>query len=159
MAGVGDGLAEMFAVMPADQEEGAANRGVLPEHFQRIIQIGIFDGQNRAAEMREGVLEGLHGFGFVAALTLKILGSTPAGRRGAECAGDAVIGGGDVRVDFADRADAFRGAPGIFFGGNGFGEAGVALLVVGDFGEEFATRAGDGRGSSGGRFVLSRGAV
>jgi hypothetical protein len=62
-----------------------------------------------------------------------------------------------VGVDFADGADAFGGAPGIFFGGHGFGEASVALLVVGDFGEEFAADAGDG--GSGGGLILSRGAM
>src|SRR5258708_23552984 len=55
----------MLAVMSADEEKCAANGGVLPEHFQRIIEIGILDGENRAAEMGEGIFEGLHGFGFV----------------------------------------------------------------------------------------------
>ena len=58
MAGVGDGLAEMLAVMSADEEKRAANGGVLPEQFQRIIQIGILDGENRSAEMSEGIFEG-----------------------------------------------------------------------------------------------------
>jgi len=64
-----------------------------------------------------------------------------------------------VRVDFTDRADAFGGAPGIFFGGNGCGELSVALLVEGNFGEEFAASAGDSRSCRGSRLVLSCGAM
>jgi len=121
----------------------------LPEHFQRIIEIGILDGENRGAEMGEGIFEGLNGFGFVGGAGVDGFGVDAGGRGSAEGASDAVIGGGDVGVDFADGADTFGGAPGIFFGGDGFGEAGVALLVEGEFGEEFTARAGDG-GSSGG---------
>jgi hypothetical protein len=158
LAGIRYGLAEMFAKMSGDEKEGAANGGVLAKHFLRVVQVRIFDGKNRAPEVREGVFESLKGHGFIASGGVDGFGVDACGQRGAERAGNAVIGGGDVRVNFADRADAFRGAPGIFFGGNGFGEAGVALLIVGDFGEEFAARAGDS-GSSSGRLVLSGGAV
>ena len=150
LAGVGDGLAEMLAVMSADEEKRAANGGILPEQFQRIIEIGILDGENRAAEMGEGIFEGLHGFGFVGGAGVDGFGVDAGGRGSAEGASDAVIGGGDVGVDFADGADTFGGAPGIFFGGDGFGEAGVALLVAGELGEEFTAFTGDGGISGGG---------
>jgi hypothetical protein len=158
LASVGDGLAEMFAGMSRDHEEGAADGGVLAKHFLRVVQVRVLDGENRAAEMGEGILEGLQGFGFVGGVGVDGFGVDAGGRRSAERASDAIIRSGDVRVDFADGADAFGRSPGIFFGGDGFGEAGVALLEVGDFGEEFAARAGDGGSSSGGSgLVLSRG--
>jgi len=88
----------MLAVMSADEEKCAANGGVLPEHFQRIIEIGILDGENRAAEMGEGIFEGLNGFGFVCGAGVDGFGVDAGGRGSAEGASDAVIGGGDVGV-------------------------------------------------------------
>src|SRR5258708_24463609 len=107
----------MLAVMSADEEKRASNGGVLPEQFQRIIEIGILDGENRTAEMGEGIFEGLHGFGFVGGAGVDGLGVDAGGRGSAEAASDAVIGGGDVGVDVTDGADNFRGAPGIIFCG------------------------------------------
>jgi hypothetical protein len=144
LAGVGDGLAEVFAEMAGDEKKGAADGGVLAKHFLRVVQVGVLDGENGGAEMREGVLQSLQSFGFVAGSGVDGLRVDAGGQRRAERAGYAVIGGGDVGVDFADRTDTFAGAPGIFFGGDGFGEAGVTLFVIDDLREEFGAGAGDG---------------
>ena len=53
MPGVGDGLAEVFAKMSGDEKEGAAHGRVLAKHFLRVVQVGVLDGENGAAEMRE----------------------------------------------------------------------------------------------------------
>jgi len=58
LAGVGDGLAEMFAEVAGDHEEGAANGSVLAKQFLRVVEVSVFDGKNGAAEMGERVLEG-----------------------------------------------------------------------------------------------------
>ena len=154
LAGVGDGLAEMLAEVAGDHEEGAADGSVLAKQFLRVVEVGVFDGENGAAEMGERVLEDFQDFCFVTGDGVDGFGVDAGGRRSAERASDAVIGGGDVRVDFTDRADAFGGAPGIFFGGNGCGELGVALLVEGNFGEEFTASAGDSRSCRGSGLVL-----
>src|SRR6267142_6588781 len=93
LAGVGDGLAKVFAEMSGGEKEGAADGGVLAKHFQRVVQVGVLDGENCSAEMREGVFEGLNGLRLIACGGIDSFGVEAGGQRRAEYFGNAVIGG------------------------------------------------------------------
>jgi len=58
LAGVRDGLAEMLAVMSADEEKRARTWCLARKKtFSADYEIGILDGENRAPEMGEGIFE------------------------------------------------------------------------------------------------------
>src|ERR1700687_2509522 len=64
-ARVGDGLAEVFAIVPCDHDEGTAQCCLTVEHFLRLVRVRIAEGENGAAKMREGILQGFDEFRLV----------------------------------------------------------------------------------------------
>src|SRR5260370_702316 len=63
---VGDGLTEVLAEVSGDDDEGTAQGGLPAEHFLWLVGIGVVEGDNGTAEMREGILQGLKHLRFVA---------------------------------------------------------------------------------------------
>src|SRR6266850_1024940 len=114
-ARVGNGLAEMLAKMSRNHEEGSAQGGLTVEHLLRFVGIGVVEGDDGIAEVREGILHSLKDFRFVTR---------------------------EAREDFADRSNALGRTPSVFLRRHGLGKAHVALLVVGDLFQEFGAQAG-----------------
>src|SRR5260370_571568 len=56
-ARVGDGLAEVLAKMSRDHEEGTAQGGLPVEHLLWLTGIGVVEGHEGIAEMRERILQ------------------------------------------------------------------------------------------------------
>src|SRR6266571_7336232 len=64
-ARVRDGLAEVLSKVSRDHDERAAQRGLTVEHFLRFVGIGVVEGGDGAAKMREGIFQRLQHFCFV----------------------------------------------------------------------------------------------
>src|ERR1700686_2067595 len=131
-ASVGDGLAEMFAKVTGDGDEGTTQGGLAIEHFLRLVGISVVEGDDGIAEMREGIFHSLEDFRFVTREARDGLEIDVCRWGGAQCPGNAIICRRNVGEDFADRANALGGTPSVFLDRHGFGKARVALLVVGD---------------------------
>src|SRR2546421_11504980 len=122
-ARIGDGLAEMLAKVPGDGDEGTAHGGLTVEHFLRLVGIGVVEGDDGIAEMRERILQGLKGFRFVARGGRDGLGIETSRWGGTECPGNAIVRRGDVRKHFAYGANALGRTPSVLLGGAGLGHA------------------------------------
>src|SRR6266478_4669193 len=108
-ARVGDGLAEMLAKMSRNHEEGPAQGGLTVEHLLRFVGIGVVEGDDGIAEMREGILHSLKDFRFVTREARDGLEIEACRRDGPQCPGNALICRGNVGEDFADRSNALAG--------------------------------------------------
>src|SRR2546427_6045197 len=108
-APVGHGLAEMLAKMSRNHEEGSAQGGLTVEHLLRFVGIGVVEGGDDIAKMREGILHSLKDFRFVTREARDGLEIEACRRDGPQCPGNALICRGNVGEDFADRSNALAG--------------------------------------------------
>lgn len=118
-AGVGDELAHVFVVVDEDAEEDVFGWGVLAEELHLFLEVGGgvrgADGVEGGAEPEEDVvLTGNAAFGGWRGFR--------KGHLNARLFQEPVVGFHGVHEDFAGGADAGGGAPGVLFGGRGFGE-------------------------------------
>src|SRR2546430_14669715 len=99
-APVGHGLAEMLAKMSRNHEEGSAQGGLTVEHLLRFVGIGVVEGGDDIAKMREGILHSLKDFRFVPREPRDGLEIEACRRGGPQCPGKAAIcprnGGGEL---------------------------------------------------------------
>jgi hypothetical protein len=135
-ARVGDGLAEVFARVSGDQDEGAAVCSLLTKHLERLVEVRIAEGKNSLAEVGEGILQCLNGFRFVARASHDGLEIDVGGGWCSQHSSDAIVGGYNVGVDFPHGTNTLGGAPSVLLGGHSLGQASISLLIEGDFRQE-----------------------
>ena len=122
----------MLSKMTGDGDERTAQGGLTVEQLLRLVSIGVVEGGDGVAEMREGVLHSLQDFRLVTREARDGLEIDACRRGGAQCPGNAIICRSNVGKDFADRANALGGTPSVLLRRHSLGQAHVALLVVGD---------------------------
>src|SRR6267142_4226415 len=108
-ARVSNRLAEVFAKVTGNGDEGATQRGPAVEHFLWLVRIFLFECNDGIAEMRKGVFQGQYHFGLVRGEGHDGLEIEASRRSGSEGPGDTVVGAGDMRKDFSHRAHPSAG--------------------------------------------------
>lgn len=90
-ARVGNRLAQMFAEVPCDCDEGAAYCGLAIEHFLRLVCVGVVKSENRSAKIRERILQGLQDLRLVSGDGRDGLEIQASWKWCSQCPGDAIV--------------------------------------------------------------------